>query len=123
MFSLHRFLLPMIPSTCSMPGVQDWRMTPLVNVTQLFEEHTKTRNQNLVENRIAEAEIHQQGSARNNESEWKNKVSSFFEEKLKLSSQDVEWRKQIPSLNLTANHLLTDGQMVRFQGMIQVFSI
>ena len=79
----------------------------------------KSRDQHL-ENRNNEGRIDQEHSARDNGNQWKKKVSEFFSEKLNLSSQGGEWRKTIPSLNLTANHILVDGQLVRFQGMIQV---
>ena len=104
----------MISSVCNMPGIQDWRMTPLVNVSQMFDEQIKSRDQHL-ENRNNEGRIDQEHSARDNGNQWKKKVSEFFSEKLNLSSQGGEWRKKIPSLNLTANHILVDGQLVRFQ--------
>ena len=111
----------MISSICNMPGIQDWRMTPLVNVSQMFDEHIKSRNQHLMENGNNRESNNQEHPARDNGNMWKEKVSEFFSEKLNLSSQDGEWRKKIPSLNLTANHLMIDGQLVRFQGMIQVY--
>ena len=97
-----------------MPGIQDWRMTPLQNVSQIYEEHIKNRQPQASPN--VERGINQLPA----ESNWKDKVSEFFGSKLNVSAPGTEWRKQIPSINVTPNHLLTDGQLVRFQGMIQV---
>ena len=47
-------------------------------------------------------------------------MTDYFHEKLNITADGTEWKKQIPSLNYTPNHLLIDGQLVRFQGMIQV---
>ena len=95
----------MTSSNFNMPGIQDWRRTPLVNVSQIFEEHTRSRNPE---------------HAGSNENVWKTKVSDFFAQKLNITSASEEWKKEIPSLNAIPNHLLIDGQLVRFQGMIQV---
>ena len=91
-----------------MPGIQDWRITPLVNVSQIFEQQNKARNQ----------DTHQIEPEDRNK--WKTEVTEFFNKKLNISTENAEWKKCIPSLNYTPNHLLVDGQLVRFQGMIQV---
>lgn len=100
-----------------MPGIQDWRMTPLVNISQKFDEDIKSRDQALHLNGNDGIAMQQQ-SLSGSENQWKQNVSEFFAEKLKLTSND-EWRKEIPSINITPNHLLIDGQLVRFEGMIQ----
>ena len=108
----------MTSSECKMPGIQDWRMTPLVNISQKFDEDIKSRDQALHLNGDDGIAMQQQQSLSDSENQWKQNVSEFFAEKLKLTSND-EWRKEIPSLNITPNHLLIDGQLVRFEGMIQ----
>merc|ERR1712226_1293616 len=60
-----------------------------------------------------------QEHAGSNENVWKTKVSDFFAQKLNITSASEEWKKEIPFLNAIPNHLLIDGQLVRFQGMIQ----
>ena len=102
-----------------MPGIQDWRMTPLQNVSEMFEEHVK-RRQSQAENGNVGVGINQVHADNGSQSQWMKKVSEFFATKLNMTSSDEEWRKQIPSLNVTTNHHLIDGQMVRFRGMIQV---
>ena len=102
-----------------MPGIQDWRMTPLVNISQKFDEDIKSRDQALHLNGDDGIAMQQQRSLSDSENQWKQNVSEFFAEKLKFTSNE-EWRKEIPSLNITPNHLLIDGQLVRFEGMIQV---
>ena len=106
----------MTSSECKMPVIQDWRMTPLVNISQKFDEDIKSRDQAL---HLNGNDAMQQQSLGGSENQWKQNVSEFFAEKLKLTSND-EWRKEIPSINITPNHLLIDGQLVRFEGMIQV---
>ena len=86
-----------------MPGIQDWRITPLVNVSQIFEQCNETTSTGNIDR-----------------NQWKAKVTDFFQQKLNITAENVEWKKHIPSLNFTPNHLLVDGQLVRFQGMIQV---
>ena len=88
----------MSSSTTTMPGIQDWRITPLVNVSQIFEQNIEAVDKN----------------------QWKGKVTEFFHNKLNISLENAEWKNSIPSLNHTPNHQLVDGQLVRFQGMIQV---
>ena len=100
-----------------MPGIQDWRMTPLQNVSKMFEEHVIRQRQ--PENRN-EVEANQVQADNENEGQWTKKVSEFFATKLNITSPDEDWRKEIPSLNVTSNHHLVDGQLVRFRGMIQV---
>ena len=96
----------MSSSDTSMPGIQDWRITPLVYVSQIFEQNNETPfNANFDRN------------------QWKAKVTDFFHQKLNITAEGTEWKKQIPSLNFTPNHLLVDGQLVRFQGMIQVIIV
>ena len=90
-----------------MPGIQDWRITPLVNVSKIFEQQ-KARNQ----------DTHQNDPE--NRNKWKTEVTDFFGKKLNISDENTEWKKCIPSLNYTPNHFLVDGQLVQFQGMIQV---
>ena len=87
-----------------MPGIEDWRITPLRNISQIFEEHIR---------------ISSEGGG-DNTNPWTKKVGDFFVSRLNLDSSDGEWRKQIPSLNVIPNHHLIDGQLVRFRGMIQV---
>ena len=77
-----------------MPGIVDWRTTPLQVIDQIFGEHQKT------------APLGQT---------WTKNVEKFFADKL----GPTEWN-QIPSLNVSPNHSLVDGQVVRFRGMIQV---
>lgn len=76
-----------------MPGIVDWRTTPLQVIDQIFEDHQRT------------------GSAGQT---WTKNVEKFFTDKL----GPTEWN-QIPSLNVSPNHSLVDGQVVRFRGMIQ----
>ncbi len=49
---------------------------------------------------------------------WSQNVEKFFTEKL-VTNNESQW-KSIVSLNDTPNHMLLDGQMARFRGMIQV---
>ena len=83
----------------------------------MFEEHV--RRQRQPENRN-EVEANQVQEDNGNEGQWTKKVSEFFATKLNITSPDEDWRKKIPSLNVTSNHHLVDGQIVRFRGMIQV---
>ena len=101
-----------------MPGIQDWRMTPHQNVSQMFEEHVR-RRQRQSENRN-EVEGNQVQEDNGNECQLTKKISDFFATILIITSPEEDWRKKIPSLNVTSNHHLVDGQMVRFRGMIQV---
>ena len=96
----------MSSSDISMPGIQDWRITPLVNVSQIFEQNNGSPS-----------------NANFDRNQWKAKVTDFFHQKLNITADGTEWKKQIPSLNFTPNHLLVDGQLVRFQGMIQVIIV
>ena len=96
----------MSSSDTSMPGIQDWRITPLVNVSQIFEQNNENSS-----------------NANYDRNQWKAKVTDYFHKKLNITAESTEWKKQIPSLNYTPNHLLVDGQLVRFQGMIQVILV
>ena len=82
-----------------MPGIVDWRTTPLNVIDQIFTDHHKS-----------------DGSAGDTKN-WQENVSKFFQDKL----GPEEWH-QIPSLNASPNHSLVDGQIVRFRGMIQVIN-
>jgi hypothetical protein len=77
-----------------MPGIVDWRMSPLQIVDQIFDESQKSSSGN---------------------SNWALTVESFFKEK--FCQVDLN---EFPSLNSAPNHSLVDGQIVRFRGMIQV---
>jgi hypothetical protein len=77
-----------------MPGIVDWRTSPLQIVDQIFQEN-KGNNSGV---------------------KWHETVDKFFLEKLKPENG---WNK-IPSLNSSPNHSFVDGQIVRFRGMIQV---
>ena len=72
-----------------MPGIEDWASSPLSVIDQAFQSHLKD------------------GSA------WPSSVEKYFEEKL---SQD---NLQLVSINEVPNHMLSDGQLVRFRCMIQ----
>jgi hypothetical protein len=76
-----------------MPGIDDWRNTPLQIIDSIFNNR------------------HKSGDSKN----WQGNVSKFFQDKL----GPTEWHG-IPSLNVSPNHSLVDGQIVRFRGMIQV---
>ena len=77
-----------------MPGIVDWRTSPLQVVDQIFQERQKSGSKDF---------------------SWHKNVEKFFKEKLAMIDL-----KGIPSLNSAPNHSLVDGQIVRFRGMIQV---
>ena len=72
-----------------MPGIEDWISSPLTVVDQAFQSHLKDGVQ------------------------WPQMIEKYFEDKL---GQD---NVQLVSINESANHMLTDGQIVRFRCMIQ----
>ena len=72
-----------------MPGIEDWISSPLTVVDQALQSHLKDGVQ------------------------WPQTIEKYFEDKL---GQD---NVQLVSINESANHMLTDGQIVRFRCMIQ----
>jgi len=80
-------------TNCNMPVSEDMRTCPLTFVSKVYASH--------------------QGQG--NEEPWETRAGNIFNEF--LSSPDVA--QSLPSLNLTPNHELTDGQLVRFRGMVQ----
>ena len=82
-----------------MPSVEDWRTTPLQEINRLFKLEVKRREENP-----------------NQEHVWTEQIPKVFSDKLETLP---DFRKYIPSLNVTPNHELVDGQLVRFRCMIQ----
>ena len=98
-----------------MPSIDNWRITPLKEVGQIFDAAVARRNQEPVQDQAAVAADDYDGGNHRPPS-WKEAVKTFFAAKF----EEPNWRTQIPDLDVIPNHELVDGQLVRFRGMIQV---
>ena len=70
---------------------EEWNTKPLAFVDKIFQSHL------------------------NDEKSWPKAVESFFEEKAEKLHNELD----LVSINETPNHLLVDGQIVKFRCMIQ----